>query len=70
MQDKNLKSFHLVGGTALALYIGHRKSIDPDLFSRQSFDTNTFEILMNDTYGFEILNPNKRSDATLIGNIN
>lgn len=29
-----LESFHLVGGTALALQIGHRNSIDIDLFSQ------------------------------------
>jgi len=27
------KNFYLVGGTAIALYIGHRRSIDFDLFS-------------------------------------
>ncbi len=27
------KSFHLVGGTAIALHIGHRRSIDFDLFT-------------------------------------
>ncbi len=33
-----LKGFHLVGDTAIALRIGHRKSIDIDLFSDFSFD--------------------------------
>lgn len=33
-----LKDFYLVGGTALALGIGHRKSVDLDLFSNFSFD--------------------------------
>jgi hypothetical protein len=33
-----LKDFGLVGGTAIALYIGHRKSIDFDLFSNKPFD--------------------------------
>jgi len=33
-----LKGFYLVGGTALALRIGHRKSVDLDLFSNFSFD--------------------------------
>jgi len=33
-----LEGFYLVGGTALALYNGHRKSIDLDLFSNFSFD--------------------------------
>ncbi|MBX2955288.1 MAG: nucleotidyl transferase AbiEii/AbiGii toxin family protein [Cyclobacteriaceae bacterium] len=34
-----LKEFHLVGGTALALQIGHRNSIDIDLFSRETFNS-------------------------------
>ena len=32
-----LKSFDLVGGTALALQIGHRKSVDIDLFTPNDF---------------------------------
>jgi len=35
-----LKGFYLVGGTALALYLGHRKSVDIDLFSNVSFDAS------------------------------
>ena len=39
LQSKEyLKWFYLVEGTALALKIGHRKSIDIDLFSNFSFD--------------------------------
>ncbi len=38
MQDENLKNFRLVGGTALSLCIGHRISIDIDLFTNQDFD--------------------------------
>jgi hypothetical protein len=33
-----LDSFFLVGGTALALQLGHRKSIDLDLFTSQPFN--------------------------------
>ena len=33
-----LKGFHLAGGTALALTLGHRKSVDLDLFSDFNFD--------------------------------
>ena len=33
MQDSELAGFHLVGGTSLALQIGHRKSVDLDLFN-------------------------------------
>ena len=32
------KDFGLVGGTAIALHIGHRESIDFDLFSLEKFD--------------------------------
>ena len=34
----NMSSLRLVGGTALALHLGHRKSIDLDLFGQ--FDEN------------------------------
>jgi len=33
---KNFSEFHLAGGTALALQIGHRRSIDFDLFSKKN----------------------------------
>lgn len=39
MADKKLTSFNLVGGTALALKIGHRKSIDIDLFTAADFNS-------------------------------
>ena len=32
------KDFGLVGGTAIALHLGHRRSIDFDLFTNQPFD--------------------------------
>ena len=49
-----LKRFHLVGGTALALYLGHRKSVDIDLFSITSFDEQMLlEILTHET-GFTL----------------
>lgn len=39
LQSKEyLKGFHLVGGTSIALRIGHRISVDIDLFSNFSFD--------------------------------
>lgn len=37
------KNFYLAGGTALALQLGHRKSIDLDFFSKEPF--NNDEIL-------------------------
>jgi hypothetical protein len=38
LSDQELNNFVLVGGTALALQLGHRKSIDIDLFSERAFD--------------------------------
>jgi predicted nucleotidyltransferase component of viral defense system len=37
---QNLKSFYLVGGTALSLQIGHRLSEDLDFFSQEEFKSN------------------------------
>lgn len=44
-QKEYLKGFYLVGGTALALKMGHRKSVDLDLFS--SFSFNAVQLLEN-----------------------
>jgi len=38
------KNFYLVGGTGLALQIGHRKSIDLDWFSKKSFSVRQLKI--------------------------
>jgi predicted nucleotidyltransferase component of viral defense system len=38
MQLEFLESYYLVGGTALSLQIGHRKSIDLDLFGKVQLD--------------------------------
>ena len=67
MQDEQLNHFNLVGGTALALYMGHRKSVDLDLFSPINFDIENLEKHLNETYGFL---KQKESDATLLGFIN
>ncbi len=50
---KYLQGFNLVGGTALALYNGHRKSADIDLFSDFSFDAA--QILENLVQDFEFV---------------
>ncbi len=40
MAMPELEHFSLVGGTALALYYGHRLSVDLDLFCTENFDTD------------------------------
>jgi len=39
MNIKELEKFRLVGGTALSLLLGHRESIDLDLFTDEPFDS-------------------------------
>lgn len=54
--------FRLVGGTALSLYLGHRKSIDIDLFSDQPFDKEQIlEMLEEHFRPFSIINNRGRS---------
>jgi hypothetical protein len=38
---ESIRSFYLAGGTGLALHLGHRRSVDLDLFSQQPFDEET-----------------------------
>lgn len=40
-------NFALAGGTSLALQIGHRKSIDLDIFSNRQFDVKELEIVLS-----------------------
>jgi predicted nucleotidyltransferase component of viral defense system len=47
MQAKQLQSFRLVGGTALSLYLGHRKSVDIDLFTDQAYGSIDFQAIHN-----------------------
>ena len=49
-----LSSFNLVGGTALALRIGHRKSIDLDFFSQEEFDIVELRNMLVDKYAMKI----------------
>lgn len=47
------KDFYLAGGTSIALHLGHRKSIDFDLFSRNELGIRAIENQINRT-GFAI----------------
>ena len=50
MADNRFQDFNLVGGTALALMIGHRKSIDIDLFSTKDFNSHEIAEYLTSTY--------------------
>ena len=53
MQDEQLSGFKLAGGTSLALYLGHRKSIDFDLFTEKLFDAGSLEKHLIEKYDFK-----------------
>ena len=55
MADDQLKEFNLVGGTALALKLGHRKSIDIDLFSTGSFNAPELAQYITSSYNADQL---------------
>lgn len=61
-----LKPFHLAGGTSLALQIGHRKSIDLDLFTQHDFDANDLLEYLEQNFGFQL---DYSTINTLKGNI-
>ena len=50
MQLPALNSFRLAGGTALALYRGHRVSVDLDLFAEYSFSTRSLVLSMTQAF--------------------
>ncbi|HEY0896907.1 MAG TPA: nucleotidyl transferase AbiEii/AbiGii toxin family protein [Sphingobacteriaceae bacterium] len=43
MQAEELKDFRLVGGTASSLHLGHRISVDIDLFTDAPYGTIDFD---------------------------
>ena len=49
-----LSGFNLVGGTALALRLGHRKSIDLDLFTREEFNLEELKAMLINKYELKI----------------
>lgn len=53
MDDPELQDFVLVGGTSLALQIGHQVSVDLDLFSIHSFVETDLNQYLIDRYHFE-----------------
>ena len=59
--DEEFKDFFLVGGTALALQIGHRLSIDLDLFSQIPFELEPLIEHLVATYGFAVAAQSKNT---------
>jgi hypothetical protein len=60
-----LSEFSLVGGTALSLLFGHRKSIDLDLFSSSAFDQKLLINLLQKRFGNDFKNENPKLSFAL-----
>lgn len=52
MSEDFFSEFFLVGGTALALRLGHRKSIDIDMFTQGKIPVNDVRKHLSEKYGF------------------
>jgi predicted nucleotidyltransferase component of viral defense system len=63
-----LNKFALAGGTALALQMGHRKSIDIDLFSFDEVDMHEISLQLNEDYQDIVLR--RTTKAFIFGTIN
>jgi predicted nucleotidyltransferase component of viral defense system len=65
-----LHQFSLVGGTALALRFGHRRSIDFDFFTPEAFDVESLaNTLSHEVEGFETTGMNKIGLNASIGGL-
>ena len=69
MGDEKLSGFILVGGTALALQIGHRMSVDIDLFATKEFDRPALSKYLTSQYGFRLPVYSDVSIRGFIGNL-
>lgn len=63
--------FALAGGTSLAIQIGHRKSIDLDIFSPNDFNVRELEIILTTSadFSFRYLGSNSRMLFSNVNNI-
>ena len=60
------KGYYLVGGTALALQLGHRHSLDFDLFSNQSFDNKKITTTVRKKFTVPKIYISSRDELTLM----
>ncbi|MFO7852393.1 MAG: nucleotidyl transferase AbiEii/AbiGii toxin family protein [Bacteroidota bacterium] len=65
-----LQGFYLADGTALSLYLAHRKSIDVDLFSDFSFDTAQVIENLQQHYPLQIYSTSVNTIKGNIKNVN
>ena len=69
MKEERLMSFALTGGTALALWFGHRTSIDLDLFTCEAFDAPAVAEWLKTAYGLREAETGKNTVRGVIAGI-
>ena len=69
MAEPYLQNFYLVGGTALALQLGHRKSIDLDFFTMVDFDSEILLQQLLKKYEVSVINQTQSMLITTVQNI-
>jgi hypothetical protein len=67
--DPELQGFQMAGGTALALMIGHRISVDIDLFSQNEFDAEALSVHLDKNYGYSLQFIHRNTLKGFIGNV-
>lgn len=70
MRDERLDRFYLVGGTSLALRIGHRISVDIDLFTNEDFEADSIGESLQRGYSATSIEKEKNTVRAVISNIN
>ena len=67
-EQEFIRNFYLAGGTALALQIAHRRSLDFDFFTDADFNTNTLVLELNELGIYKRENEEKNTiNGTLNG---
>lgn len=69
MEMKEVSPFYLVGGTALALQIGHRVSIDLDLFTPEDYDKDMLIQALDEEFEFSIVSEENRMLISYVNQI-
>jgi hypothetical protein len=70
MKLPQIEDFRLVGGTGLSLQIGHRHSVDLDLFTSSDFDKDKMLRLLQEEFSAFVLNwRNKNGFTSLIDEV-
>lgn len=69
MKLEVLSNFYLVGGTALALHLGHRISVDLDLFTEFEFESNEVLNELQGKFNFVVLLQKEKNSLSLNFNL-